>query len=163
MYIRFIFLMLLLNVCYSCSFFSRDQQDDEVVKELIYLRIEGLVLIELLKDSDKTPRAEALHRALTAYYKTTEADFVQLYQTRQLDFSPSEQDEIVKRMELVVEQHNPCAGKECLLLIQKNIRKAIQAYTTIVRERKNDDVAYFSFLALPGLFNLQQELQYMLK
>jgi len=163
MYIRFIILVLLLNICYSCQFFIQNVKDEAALKEIVLLRIEGLILVELLADSDQYHPLDDFQLALLAYYEKTEADFLDLYHTQQLSFSYEEQDSTVKSMECLVDQHNSSNSAECLMLIQRNLNNTILAYTAIIQEQKHDDTAYFCFLALPGLFNLQKQLQIIVK
>lgn len=151
-----ILLILLLPVFNSCSYKQPDKSHEEM-KDLIYLRIEGLLLLELLQNSDTTDSYLEFQESLTNYYNDTQQQFLKLSLEQSLNFNSLQQEEMVEQIGLILKQNSSCETSQCLILIQNNISKSIQAYTQIVQNNQHDQLSYFSFLALPQLFNIQEE------
>src|SRR5690606_41826069 len=96
---------------------------------------------------------------IKAYYEHTQPAMLELCKGKNLQLSERELHVILEYLEKNFETYSSEKEQEYLQLCEEHINKSIQVYTSLVQDRKWESVSYFSFQALPELFNLKQELR----
>lgn len=154
------FVFLLLVTVSSCTNGGKlDDKELLVMQELVLLRTEGLALAEFVQSKSADPEVLAMCENLQRYYEETHPEFLQICTGRKIALSNSDFDLLWGKMSERFSAGNHSVETTCLQLCEENIQSSIKLYETLIQKRDWEDISYFSFLALPDLYNQQQDLQ----
>lgn len=163
MYVQALLLLLLFIVPLPRTEAQSDAREHEVLRTLVFMRTEGLGMIELLSTHSKNKNTLELCHRIKRYYTETQPATVELCQGKDLRLSEEEVDLILGSLEKGFENYDAKKENDYLQLCEEHINKSIAFYTQLVQDRKWENLTYFSFTALPELFNLQQEIRKLTK
>lgn len=136
-----------------------DVRESEVLRGIVFMRTEGLGMIELFYKHSRNKPVRDICLRIKAYYEQTQPAMLELCKGKNLQLSERELHVILEYLEKNFETYSSEKEQEYLQLCEEHINKSIQVYTSLVQDRKWESVSYFSFQALPELFNLKQELR----
>lgn len=129
--------------------------ENNVLRELVALRTKGLLMNETIRKHNKYTNVLALSRKVTSYYEITQPNFLAVCKGKDLQLSASQFDTLSY---LVERDFNGLSATASLQSYEDHINTCIQIYSRIIQEGKTDELSYFSFIALPGLLNLKEEI-----
>ncbi len=153
-------ILLLLIVSFSSCKMNdaAKQREAAIVRELVLLRTEGLALAEFVGAKSIDADVIQIGEQLRAYYQQTHPDFLQACTGSQIDLNDADFDSLWTNISDRFVSTDQSMESICLQLCDENIRASIKLYEDIIRTRESEKISYFSFIALPDLYNQQQEL-----
>ncbi len=153
-------ILLFLIVGFSaCTMDDASKQREAViVRELVLLRTEGLALAEFVGSKSADADVIKVGEQLRAYYQQTHPDFLRACTGSQIDLNDADFDSLWTKINDRFVSEDQSMESLCLQLCDENIRTSIKLYEDIIRERESEKISYFSFIALPDLYNQQQQL-----
>lgn len=134
------------------------QREAIVVRELVLLRTEGLALAEFVGSKSLDADVIQVGKQLRTYYQQTHPDFLQACTGSQIDLNDADFDSLWTNISDRFVSADQSMESLCLQLCDENIRASIELYEDIIRTRESEKISYFSFIALPDLYNQQQQL-----
>ncbi|SKB39210.1 hypothetical protein SAMN05660841_00225 [Sphingobacterium nematocida] len=140
-----------------------DPRENEVLRTIVFMRTEGLGMIDLLNQHTHNKEVKALCVRMKTYYVETQPETVELCRGKDLQLDEKDVDLLLSRLKKGFENYKPERDSDYLLLFEEHINKSIQLYAEIVQEQRWENISHFSFTALPELFNLQQEIRKLKK
>ena len=136
-----------------------DPREYDVLRTIVFMRTEGLGMIDLLHSHSHNKEIKALCLRMKSYYTETQAGAVELCKGKDLQLSEKDVDVLLDRWKKGFENYNVERESDYLQLFEEHINKSIQLYAELVQEQRWEDITHFSFKALPELFNLQQKIR----
>lgn len=153
-----VFLVLVtFSACKNAG--HEDERELRIMRELVLLRTEGLALADFVQTKAQDPKVIAMCEELHSYYEETHPEFLQICAGRQISVSDQDFDLLWNKMSERFSIGNTSVEQTCLQLCEENICSSIRLYEEIIQKRDWEDMAYFSFIALPDLYNQQQDLE----
>lgn len=159
MYIQAFILFFLFIVPIPRSEAQHEQVESRVLRNIVFMRTEGLGMVELFYNYSKDKRIRALCGRIKSYYRSTQAEAVDLCAGKDLQLSEAEFEMILGRLRRGFERYDSQKEGAYLQICEEHINKSIALYTQLIQDGSWEDISYFSFKALPELFNLQQEIR----
>lgn len=136
----------------------QDARQDETLRTIVFVRTEGLLLIQLLQQHTKDKKLLGLCKRIIHYYKETQSDLLKACKGKDLQLSKQQFEYIQKDLQTQLLTNGMLNDSICMVYFREHISKSIQMYSLILKEGKGDDISYFSFRALPQLLNINEEL-----
>lgn len=161
---KFYVLLVIVSIC-GLPFSPGQVEVNEIntIREIVFIRTEGLTLAEQVQTTTKDQAVSLFCRLIKDYYKDTQPAMLELCQDKELSLSTTDFDVIYKDIEkrLYVDHH--LKDSHYLLLCDEHINRSIAFYTEIAKDGRWEKVSYFSFIALPQLFNIKKELEKIIR
>lgn len=157
LYIGFL-LSVLLSACRTPDV-QKEQNERFAINELLLLRTEGFALVELAHTYVDNQEISAMCQRIMAYYKDTHPDFVKLCQGKQIAVGEQDFELLWNKIIDFLENNEQGLEGAFLDLCQDNILRSIALYEIIIQRNDWEDMSYFSFRALPDLYNQQGDLR----
>lgn len=136
---------------------------EEVIRNIVFMRSEGLSMTLLLLDRSKDRSVLHVGNRVKSYYQWTQEETLNLCKGKKLNMSSDQFDLLYSRLQNGLIRGGEKTEYDYLKIYDDHITKNIAYYMSLLKERKYDDVTYFSLIALPELFNIQQELKMLLQ
>lgn len=141
----------------SSALISQDIKNESTLRNIVFMRTEGLVMTQLMEQHSKDKQMLSLCKRIKSYYKNTQPILLDIVKGETLDLEKSQFDAIWKAGTASFANYNEKTEKDMNLMFEEHINASVNAYTALLKEGLEDDVTYFSFRALPGLVNLAEE------
>ncbi|ERJ57291.1 hypothetical protein [Sphingobacterium paucimobilis] len=159
MYIQAFVLFFLFIVPIPRTEAQNEQVEGRVIRNIVFMRTEGLGMAELFYSHSKDKKIRELCSRIKSYYTATQPDAVELCTGKNLQLAESEFELLYGRLQKGFEGYDSQKEGAYLEVCEDHINKSITFYTQLVQDAASEDISYFSFKALPELFNLQQEIR----
>jgi len=131
---------------------------NDILRDIVFIRVQGLGMAELFYDNTSSESIKQICIRLKSYYKDTQSAMLVLCNGKDLKLSSTDADIILGDLKKGLETNNLHKEQDYLLLCEAHINSSISFYVTLAKQEYWNDIAHFSFLALPELFNLKQEI-----
>lgn len=156
-------LVMLHGACQHKGYVPQEQGEAErfALNELLLLRTEGLILAERIPNDTQNKEITEICDRIKAYYEKTHPDFMLLCEDKIMDVQEEDFDLLWDKIDLYLEEHEEDIESAFLNLVQENIMRSISLYTIIIQQEEWEEMRYFSHLALPDLYNQQEDLKDM--
>lgn len=159
-----VFVLLILLVA---PFFSPEgqpyTQESDVLRTIIFMRTEGLGTAELFEVNTRNKNNRVLCQRMKSYYSNTQPALIEICRGKDLQLSDKDVEVLLSRLKRSFEGYKDEKENDYLLLCEAHVNKSIQLYTKLVQDHRWEHISYFSFIALPELFNLKQEIRKLKK
>ncbi|UPZ35375.1 hypothetical protein MUB18_14795 [Sphingobacterium sp. PCS056] len=155
------FIITIFLLLQSSALISQDLNDENTLRDIVFMRTEGLVMTQLMEKHTTDKQMLLLCKRIKDYYKTTQPILLEIVKGKTLQLDQRQFDQIWKAGEKSFENYNEKNKKQWKLLFEQHIHACVQAYTKLLQERQDDDISYFSFQALPELVNLADACKQM--
>lgn len=146
----------------SCGVGKREKEQ-AVVEKLVMLRTEGLALAEFIASNAKDSAILLMCQRIKDYYIQTHPDFLHVCAGRPMGLTERDFDELWSRIEYRLRTDCTSFGMTSLKLCEENIDTSIALHEEILEAQEWEDICYFSFVALPDLYNQRSELHSLRK
>ncbi|TDQ80005.1 hypothetical protein [Sphingobacterium yanglingense] len=163
MYIQAFVLFFLFIVPIPRSEAQNEEVENSVIRNIVFMRTEGLGMAELFYNHSKDKKIRELCSRIKSYYTATQPDAVALCSGKDLQLAEAEFELLYGRLQKGFEGYDAKKEGAYLEVCEEHINKSIAFYTQLVQDGAWEDISYFSFKALPELFNLQQEMRKLKK
>ncbi|WP_437920064.1 hypothetical protein [Sphingobacterium sp. LRF_L2] len=135
--------------------------ESDVLQELVLLRTEGLIMTEYMLSNADNKEILTVCKRVKKYYTLTHPDFLRLctgysMELKESDFTLLWND--VHQRFIAARDSVDCFYLDCY---QENIRSTIALYENLIRRQESEGISYFSFVALPDLYNQYDEFAAM--
>jgi hypothetical protein len=134
-------------------------QEEVILTNIVFMRTEGLVMTQLLEQKSKNKKVLAICKRARRYYIQTQPTLLEVLKGKMLALDARQFEDISKEAEKKFDKYSVKNEGQWVRLYQDHIQNAIRTYSLLLQERKWASVTYFSFLALPELINLQEEVK----
>ncbi len=162
-----VFRALLLIIMVFSSFVNKAGQrapsQEEVIRNIVFMRSEGLSMTLLLLDSSEDRILLDIGNRVKSYYEWTQEETLNLCKGKHLNLSSDQFDLLYSRLQKSLVSGGKKSQYDYLQIYNDHITKNIAYYMNLLKDRKYDEVTYFSLKALPELFNIQQEVKLLLQ
>lgn len=158
------YFQILAVLCFFISPVSRgaaqnDVRELQVVRNIVFMRTEGLGMIELLAKHCSDKQIQNVCARVKKYYVDTQPAMLELCKGMDLQLSKDDMASILETLEKGFENYDPTRNLDYLKICEEHVNRSIKIYASLAKEDRWNHVTYFSFKALPELFNLQQEIR----
>ncbi|MFD2594670.1 hypothetical protein [Sphingobacterium griseoflavum] len=153
--ILFLF-MLTLSACKSED--RSQERASSTIRQLVLLRTEGLALAEFVEAKSQDSDVIQMGKQLKSYYQQTHPEFLNACAGNKLDLDDSDFDSLWTSISDRFQKSNQSIENTCLYLCEENIKASINLYEEIIQQHEFEEISYFSFIALPDLYNQQEYL-----
>nr|WP_315395312.1 hypothetical protein [uncultured Sphingobacterium sp.] len=143
----------------SSAVISQDYKDEHILRDIVFMRTEGLVMTQLMEKHSKNKDILVLCKQIRNYYKNTQPILVDIIKGKTIDLDQNQFEQIWKAGEKSFLYYSDESESKWNKLFLEHINASVNAYTKLLRERQDDDIAYFTFRALPELVNLAKAYQ----
>jgi hypothetical protein len=138
----------------SSAVISQDYKDEHTLRDIVFMRTEGLVMAQLMEKHSKNKEILLLCKRIKSYYKDTQPILLEIIKGKTIDLDDSQFEQIWNAGEKSFAYYSEESASKWNKLFLEHINACVNAYTQLLRERQDDDIAYFTFRALPELVNL---------
>lgn len=142
---------------------QRAPSQEEVIRNIVFMRSEGLSMTLLLLDRSQGSSLMDIGNRVKSYYEWTQEETLNLCKGKQLNLSSDQFDLLYSRLQKGLLSGGEKTEYDYLKIYDDHITKNIAYYMNLLKERKYDEVTYFSLRALPELFNIQKEVKTLLQ
>ncbi|GHE35393.1 hypothetical protein GCM10017764_18340 [Sphingobacterium griseoflavum] len=148
--------MLTLSACKSED--RSQERASSTIRQLVLLRTEGLALAEFVEAKSQDSDVIQMGKQLKSYYQQTHPEFLNACAGNKLDLDDSDFDSLWTSISDRFQKSNQSIENTCLYLCEENIKASINLYEEIIQQHEFEEISYFSFIALPDLYNQQEYL-----
>lgn len=148
------FIITIFLLLSSTKLISQDLNYENTLRDIVFMRTEGLVMTQLMEKHTKNKEMLLLCKRVKEYYQKTQPILLEIVKGKTLDLDEEQFVQIWKAGEKAFQNYDEKTQKEWNSLFATHINACVQAYTQLLQERQDDDISYFSFQALPELVNL---------
>lgn len=142
---------------------QNDLRELKVVRNIVFMRTEGLAMVELLAKHCSDKRIQKICNRSTKYYKDTQPVLLELCKGMDLKLSKEDMESLFELLENGFKNYDHTRELDYLLIYEEHVNRSIKIYAELAKENRWDQLAYFSLKALPELFNLKQEMRKIIK
>lgn len=153
------FLIFLFIVPVSGPEAQINMQEADVLRTIVFVRTEGLGMTELFYAHTRNKKIRTLCQRMKSYYINTQPVIIEICRGKDLKLVEKDLELILDDLKKDFLGYKVEKENDYLLMCEEHVNKSIQLYTKLVQEQQWEDISYFSFEALPELFNLQQEIR----
>lgn len=157
LYIALVF-SLMLSACFNTAV-PTSEGEQLAINQLILLRTEGLILAEMVHERTERDEIRKMCKKIIAYYQDTHPGFLEICENRIIAVQSKDFDSLWNKTNDFMDTSGYDMEETFINLYQNNIERSITLYEVIIQSNDWEDISYFSFLALPHLYNQQQELR----
>lgn len=163
MFIRILLITLSL-------FFNHNQMSDraeftkeDVVRNMVFMRAEGLYFSEKLSNHTQNNLIKRICKRVQKYYSNTQPAFLRLCTAKELGLAEEQVLLIFSRIDSCFQEYTLDREAEFLSQIQELNTRSLSYHAHLLQNRKWEDVAIYSFQALPEIMNLQNDITNLMR
>lgn len=138
---------------------QNNNKDEHILRDIVFMRTEGLVMTQLMEKHSKNKYMLLLCKRIKNYYKDTQPILLEIIKGKTIGVDQSQFEQIWKAGENSFAYYSDESENKWNKLFLEHINASVNAYTKLLQERQDDDIAYFTFRALPGLVNLSNAFE----